>query len=64
MTLSQIAGTLGLDEIEAVRPIPLTDDMVGPVPPRPKNRAARRDEEAEERRARRVRARASTRTGR
>lgn len=37
MKLSQIAGTLGLDQVEQVRPIPLTDDMVGPVPPRPRN---------------------------
>lgn len=37
MKIGQIAATLGLDEVEAVRPIPLTDDMVGPVPPKPKN---------------------------
>lgn len=37
MKLSQIAGTLGLDQVEQVRPVPLTDDLVGPVPPRPRN---------------------------
>jgi hypothetical protein len=42
MKLSQIAGTLGLDEVESVRPVPLTDDIAGAVPPRPKNRAERR----------------------
>lgn len=42
MKLSEIAGTLGLDEIEGgVRPVPLTDDMVGPVPPRPKDHGQR-----------------------
>jgi len=40
MKISQIAATLGLDEVEAIRPIPLTDDLVGPVPPRPKDRGS------------------------
>jgi hypothetical protein len=48
MTLSMIAGSLGLDEVEAVRPIPLTDAEVGPVPPRPKNREQRRTTERQE----------------
>lgn len=38
MKLNEIAGTLGLDEVELIRPVPLTDDKVGPVPPRPRDR--------------------------
>ena len=36
MKISQIAATLGLDEVETIRPIPLTDDVVGPAPPKPR----------------------------
>lgn len=56
MKLSEIAGTLGLDLVEKIRPIPLTDDMVGPVPPRPKDRGMR-DARANEERARAIEAR-------
>lgn len=52
MTLTHIAGMLGLDEVEAVRPIPLRDSEVGPVPPRPRNRAQRRVENRSERQPR------------
>lgn len=42
MTLSQIASVLGLDEQDAVRPVPLTDAEIARQAQRQSNRSERR----------------------
>lgn len=55
MKLSEIAALLGLDEIDAVRPVPLTDAELATAKPRPRNRAQRREGERRQRKQRSVR---------
>ena len=46
MTLSQLAAVLGLDETDAVRPVPLTDEDIAAGQNRQQRRAGERQRRA------------------